>query len=135
LINWFDLCVKFTFTVLCIDWLSVDLLMMLQENIITIMANFTVTRVESAPIEGQKPGTSGLRKKVQFYFSFYSYTSVTFFFLKSKLLHLLMMHVYNVICIRVRLSCVDLYICDCLNLCASIRFVWMLLFFSGFGYG
>ncbi|GKC34184.1 phosphoglucomutase, cytoplasmic [Tanacetum coccineum] len=32
---------------------------------ITVMANFTVKRVESAPIEGQKPGTSGLRKKVK----------------------------------------------------------------------
>ncbi|KAD7116601.1 hypothetical protein E3N88_03869 [Mikania micrantha] len=29
------------------------------------MANFTVNRVESPPIEGQKPGTSGLRKKVK----------------------------------------------------------------------
>ncbi|KAK1380628.1 Phosphoglucomutase (alpha-D-glucose-1,6-bisphosphate-dependent) [Heracleum sosnowskyi] len=29
------------------------------------MVNFKVSRVESAPIEGQKPGTSGLRKKVK----------------------------------------------------------------------
>lgn len=29
------------------------------------MVTFKVTRVESAPIDGQKPGTSGLRKKVK----------------------------------------------------------------------
>ncbi|KVH97677.1 Alpha-D-phosphohexomutase, alpha/beta/alpha domain I [Cynara cardunculus var. scolymus] len=30
-----------------------------------VMATFKVNRVESSPIEGQKPGTSGLRKKVK----------------------------------------------------------------------
>lgn len=36
------------------------------------MATFKVKRVESSPIEGQKPGTSGLRKKVYLFPNLFS---------------------------------------------------------------